>query len=82
MATMDLTPEEQADRLIGKSIEASSRGDALRAISANEDARNVLDSEEHHDVIEKLNAALTADADTSEWQRYCRQAREALGVTK
>lgn len=82
MAAIDLTPEEQADRLIGKSIEASSRGDVLRAVSASEDARNVLDRVDYPGVHDKLNEALTTDVDGSEWRRYCEQAREKLGVTR
>lgn len=82
MAAMDLTPEEQADRLIGRSILASTSGDLLRVADTNTDARDLLEGRHYPDVVDLLNTARTVDGDSSEYRRYCEQAREKLGVSE
>lgn len=82
MAAIDLTPEEQADRLIGRGILASTNGDVLRVADTNTDARELLDEQEHPEVIDLLNTARTVDGDSSEYRRYLERAREKLEVSE
>ena len=81
MAALDLTPEEQADRLIGWSINHSSNDKPVKALSAVEDAIGVLETETeaHSTALAYLRELRKRHEPTSyRWRESCKRARDEL----
>lgn len=79
MATMERTPNEECDRLLGKAINHSSggrRGDAALCVEDALDAAPNLP----YDAWSKIQAAKTVEG--SEFRRYLESARDALEVSQ
>lgn len=71
------TPEEKADRLLGKSINHSSNGLEDDAEAALDDARGAM-PDVSYDVWRHMQAAQTVETTSSEYRRYLREARQFL----
>ena len=83
MSTLDLTSEEEADRLIGMSIRHSSNDKPVKALSAVEDAIGILEDECGESLALVYLRELRKRHEPSSfcWRESCERAREELGVT-
>lgn len=73
-----LSTRQQADRLLGQAIKHSARCRGADAVYAHESVVSTLDRGQVPDVFEQLMAALTVPPESSEFRRYCEQARDKL----
>ena len=79
MSSMDLTPRQKADRLLGKAINHSSNKHADEAKDCLEEAE-AADNDLPYTAWRFMHVAKTCDPTGSEFRRYLELARHELEV--